>query len=270
MTRSKRSGTHPARHTFPAVFLSLCAACTAKPIPVEIEFDAEWKGQVIRCAERAFGLSDLRFFVSDPVLVDSDGGQHVLVLTPDARWQQGRIALLDLEDGTGGCANGTHAMNSSIRGTVTAADFTGIRFTVGVPFDLNHQNPLLARPPLDDSAMHWHWRSGYKFLRVGVADTGSRRWLHLGSTACEGTVQNISACRSPNRVTVDLPAFSPTANRVLVDLSELFGNAGSTAAVNTNCSSGPGETSCAEFFEALGLPFGELPGASQRVFRVGE
>ena len=38
----------------------------------------------------------------------------------------------------GTCAGGTTATNTSIRGTYPAGSYTGIKFTVGVPFDLNH------------------------------------------------------------------------------------------------------------------------------------
>jgi len=178
-------------------------------------------------------------------------------LTGDERWQQQGVALIDLENGDGLCVNGTPETNTTLSGMAEVADIQRIRFSIGVPFELNHANPLLADAPLDDSAMHWHWRSGYKFLRAGVTTTSDGFWLHLGSTACEGTVQNISACRSPNRVTVELAGFSPQNNRINIDLSALFDGVDFDDGIASDCSSGPSESACAAPFAALGLVFGE-------------
>ena len=40
-----------------------------------------------------------------------------------------------------------------------------LSFNIGVPFAINHQNPLLQESPLNDSSMFWAWRNGYKFVR---------------------------------------------------------------------------------------------------------
>jgi len=44
------------------------------------------------------------------------------------------LALLDFEDGTGGCVNGTPDVNDRVAGTVPEGHYTGLRFTLGVPF----------------------------------------------------------------------------------------------------------------------------------------
>lgn len=186
-------------------------------------------------------------------------------MVADGQWHQDGLVLIDLETGEDSCVNGSHAMNTTVTGVTTDADFVGLRFTLGVPFELNHANPLTARAPLDDGAMHWHWRSGYKFLRAGIATDTDGFWLHLGSTGCEGTVQNISGCRYPNRVDVELPDFSPESHQIEVDLSALFLNVDLSDDMPGDCSSGPAEIACAEPFAALGIE----PGAeSQRVFRA--
>jgi len=197
--------------------------------------------------------------------------EYPLFLTADARWQQDSVALIDLENGEGACVNGTQEMHTELTGTAGINEFDGVRFTIGVPFESNHANPLLAEAPLDDAAMHWHWRSGYKFLRVGVATQSDSFWMHLGSTACEGTVQNITGCRSPNRVTVKLASVSPNTNRINVDLSELFEGVDLDDGIGSNCSSSPAEESCVAPFDALGLPFGgqrNTPGPHS-VFQAG-
>ena len=212
-------------------------------------------------------LTDLRFFVSDLAVVDSAGALHPVEFTEDSRWQLPGLALVDLEDGESNCVNGTSAMHASLHGVTDIADFVGIRFTVGVPFELNHANPLAAAPPLSEGAMHWHWRSGYKFLRAGVTKNNDGSWLHLGSTACKGTVRDIRSCDSPNRITVELGDFSPS-DRIGIDLSALFAGVDLDDGARSDCSSGPGEAECAAMFRALGLPFTAQPGATNSVFRV--
>ena len=250
--------------------LFLGVACSAPQIPVEIEFVATWAGQPLRCGETAISLTDLRFFVSDIVLIDTKGGEHPLLLTTDDRWQQDDVALIDLENGDDTCLNGTLDIHAVLSGTAATDDFESIRFVVGVPFELNHANPLLAVSPLNDAAMHWHWRSGYKFLRAGVATESDGFWLHLGSTACKGTVQNITECRYPNRVIVELSEFSPDSDRISLDLSMLFKDVNLEDGVRGDCSSGLSESSCAAPFDALGLSFGQSggPSESQSVFQV--
>src|SRR5256885_3989431 len=47
-------------------------------------------------------------------------------------WQTKEVTLIDLEDGTGACADaGTQAQNTQVRGTVPAGTYKGIRMTVG-------------------------------------------------------------------------------------------------------------------------------------------
>ena len=212
-------------------------------------------------------MTDLRFFVSDIVLQDSAGNEHALTLQ-DNSWQQSNVALIDLESGNNNCDNGSSAVNDSIVGVVDAAEFVAIRFVVGVPFEQNHANPLLAKAPLDNSPMHWHWRSGYKFIRAGIRHESDGFWLHLGSTACEGKVQAISACANPNRVEVHIEDFSPATDTINVDLAALFAGVNLGDGTVDSCSSSPAEETCRAPFAALGLAFGDTGASGQTVFRA--
>ena len=250
-------------------FLLSFSACSKERVPIRVEFAAEWGGRPLACDSRELALTDLRFYVSDVVLKDSQGHDVALRMNTDGQWQQDGVALIDLETGNGACQNGTQQTNPFITGTTEAADVVSLRFTVGVPFELNHANPLLAQAPLDDSAMHWHWLSGYKFLRAGVGTNTDGFWLHLGSTGCEGTVQNISSCRFPNRVDIELSDFSPSEHRIAVDLTALFNGVDLADGLQTDCSSSPAEPTCGTAFKALGLPFDQNETRhEQRVFRV--
>lgn len=268
-TPLERSAKRPASGILLVTMLIVCAACSAKSVPVHIEFAPVWAGQSIQCDSTELSLTDLRFYVSNVALIDSRGNEHSVSLTPDERWQQQGVALIDLENGSGTCSNGTADIRASLEGTVTGSDFVGVKFTIGVPFEMNHANPLLAQPPLDDAAMHWHWRSGYKFLRAGVAMQTDSFWIHLGSTGCEGTIHNISGCNSPNRVEVEFAEFSVEIDSIVIELSELFRGIDLENGTHSDCSSSPAERACAMPFAALGLSFdGSTELQPQRVFQV--
>ena len=263
-----RSAKRPARNCLLVALLFAGSACSPSRTDIQLDFVATWNGETIRCGKGAVQLSDLRFYVSDLAVTDAKGVEHAVLMTSDGRWQQDNVALIDLENAAGACANGDSEMRSVITGTTTAAGISAVQFVVGVPFSQNHANPLLADAPLNDSAMHWHWRSGYKFLRAGVATGDDSFWLHLGSTGCEGTVQNITSCASPNRVAVDLSGFSPENDRIAIDLSALFANVDLQDGSPGDCSSGPSEENCTMPFSALGLSFAGNPASRQTVFRI--
>jgi len=245
-------------------------SCSEARTPLNIAFVPVFNGQALACGNAAdiVQLTDLRFYVSDLQLVTADGGSVDITLEADGLWQQTDLALLDFEDGQGHCDNGTIEVNSFLRGYARGRDFTGLRFTIGVPFERNHADPLLATAPLGEGAMHWHWRAGYKFLRAGIRTADDSFWLHLGSTSCKGTVQHVSGCSSPNRVRVELNDFIPGKDVVEVNLAALVVQSRLEDGIATDCSSGPAETSCVAPFAALGLKHetGEAT-SSQQVFR---
>ncbi len=251
----------------------LCASCAEPRTPATIDFAAQYAGQSVTCDARvgAPAMTDLRFFVQDVELQATDGTWRQLQLAGDGNWQQEDLAMLDLEDGGGACLNGTTDKNTAVTGTLPAGDYRGLRFMLGVPFDRNHADPLSASAPLDDSAMHWHWRSGYKFLRAGLATGADGFWIHLGSTGCEGTVGNITGCRRPNRVHVELAEFVPGEDTVVFDFSALLDGTDLDDGEPTDCSSAPSETSCQAPFAAFGLEFGtQGVAAAQGVFRLAD
>jgi uncharacterized repeat protein (TIGR04052 family) len=249
--------------------LLLGASCSEPYLGVKLPFVATWAGKTIHCDNSDIALSDLRLYVSSIELYDRSGRAQPLELHDNLQWQQSELALIDLEDGTGACINGSSETYPYLVGSLPPGDYQGIRFTVGVPFERNHADPLLAARPLDDAAMHWHWRSGYKFLRAGIRTPDDGVWIHVGSAGCEGTVRAISGCRFPNRVTVELPEFVPGRDSIAIDLNVLFAKVDLSNATATNCSSGPPESTCIAPFAALGIDFESgKPAGQQRVFSV--
>ncbi len=252
-----------------AALASLCASCGQLDLGVNIPFVATWQGRAIGCDSSEPALTDLRFYVNAVQLVDENGRAHDVRFATEFAWQNDAVAIIDLEDGGGACLNGTQDVFSYIVGAVPKRKYRGLRFTIGVPFRLNHANPLTATPPLDDADMHWHWRSGYKFLRAGVSTGTDGFWIHVGSAGCEGTVGHITGCRYPNRVAVELPDFVPGEDAVSVDLAALLEGTDLGDGTRSDCSSGPPETACLAPFAALGIDFetGEQSGP-QRVFSM--
>jgi len=250
-------------------FASLCGSCGQWDLGVQIPFIATWQGSPIGCDSAAPSLTDLRFYVSKPQLVDTAGRSRDIRFATEFEWQNDAVAYLDLENGSGSCQNGTQELFSDVIGVARAGEYKGLRFTIGVPFRLNHANPLTASPPLDDPDMHWHWRSGYKFLRAGIRTETDGMWIHTGSAACDGTVGHITGCKFPNRIEVFLPDFVPGESTVRIELAELFRATDLEDGELTDCSSGPAERPCVAPFAALGIDFstGEQTG-TQSVFSV--
>ena len=254
--------------------LSMLCACSRPGTPIEIDFLSRYGDHTISCTEAAEGLqlTDLRLYVYDLELTDAAGKEHAVELADDGVWQDGAVALLDLENGEGACSNGSGTRNETLRGTVPGVaqggPFRDISFTVGVPPQSNHRDPLSAGPPLNYTAMHWHWLSGYKFMRVGIGNASDHFWMHLGSSHCDGSLTDGIQCRTANRVRVTLPDFDPGKDRVVIDLERLTEGIDLGDGIGSDCSSGPDELACDPAFRALGLPFGEAADAPpQRVFR---
>lgn len=275
--------------------------------PVTLRFQAKVGDQPFRC-DQNYGLGtpvsqvtplDFRFYVSEVALIDATGNTVPLTLEQDGQWQYENIALLDFEDKSGGCANGTVEINDRVIGTAPAGDYTGLQFTVGVPFELNHADATLAPSPLNLTSLWWNWQSGYKFARIdlslqnqmgmlpdqavkhegshdsphGEEQSSQAFFIHLGSTGCESAErdQSPSSCSNPNRSTVTLTEFDPSQNVVVADLAALVANTDlSSNQPNTapGCMSAPDDRDCAGIMNALGLPFNGTAAPQQTFFRV--
>lgn len=178
-----------------ALFLIGSAFGFAADKPVAIRFQAQVGDALFTCGKRYDGIGvtkskisgrDFRFYVSNVRLVDAAGEETPLQLDQDGKWQLDDLALIDFENGTGGCSNGTPEMNERITGKVPDGQYTGLRFTLGVPFNKNHLDPLTQPSPLNLTALMWVWNAGHKFARLDFSSTGNPRGflVHLGSTGC--------------------------------------------------------------------------------------
>lgn len=262
----------------------------SQPLAVELRFDATIGGVTAACDVEYAGLgsagasamlADARMFVSEIQLRTTDGEWRTVELDQDTIWQTANVALLDFENDTGSCdGTGTEETNSLVTGQIAPGEYRGLRFTVGVPFELNHLDDATAPAPLNSPGMFWQWQDGYKFLKVDWMPTGANRWnVHLGSRACDnGGNPNTApptSCALPNRPVIELSEFTP-GDTVEFALDGLIGSADITQnLVDTppGCMSAPAEASdCSPVWSALGLSFdtGTCANgcAAQNVFRL--
>ena len=222
----------------------------------------------------AVDFSDGRLYVSDIVLVDAAGREVAAPLASDRRWQSADVALLDFEDQSGACTNGTPDLRSEVETTLPPGDWTGVRFTLGVPFASNHGDTAVAPSPLNLSALFWNWQAGYKFLRLDARIDGERGFnIHVGSIGCSmdlGTA-TVRACERPNRARVALDTFDPATDTIVLDAAALFEGIDLSADAGgaPGCMASPDDPECRPIFEALGLSVDDAelrPG--QRFVRV--
>lgn len=242
----------------------------AGPIDVSLDFVAEVNGAAFACGQSYAGVGtagteitpvDFRLYVHDVVLLGDGGEEAPVELTQDGTWQFENLALLDFENGSGPCVNGTAAENTSIRGTAEAGDYSRVRFTLGVPFELNHIDQTTAPAPLDLSALFWSWNGGYKFARLDHTSASvPTGWnVHLGSTGCTpggGPTTVPTTCANEHRVEVTLD-LDPETGVIVADYGALL--AGADLSVNVagapGCMSFPGDADCPPVMNAFGLDY---------------
>ncbi len=249
--------------TLTACFVMLSLGCGDKDdLPqlesVEVHFTASVGDAPFQCGQTIDGLgtkqtslafTDLRMYIHDVALISPDGTAQPLLIEDDGVWQKDGVALLDFEDG---CENGTAQINTAIRGQVLGDSFTGIRFSVGVPVEMNSMETVLENrgSPLNQSALFWSWRSGYKYVRL---DADSRFFrFHLGAVNCDDDF----SCNDVNIPTFELDNFSISRDVIdlnivtLVEDSDLSTNTEGTA---PGCMGDPSDPDCEGIFERFGL-----------------
>jgi len=148
---------------------------------ISLQFKAVVSDQVFSCGQSYAGIgstkskivpSDFRFYVSDVALIDDKGQAVPVELEQDGIWQYQNLALLDFEDGTGPCRNGNVGLRDSVTGQIPEGRYQGVRFTLGVPFNLNHSDPTIAPSPLNLTSLFWAWQTGYRFVKIDIASSG--------------------------------------------------------------------------------------------------
>lgn len=216
----------------------------------------------------SFTALDFRFYVHDVALVTADGRAVPLSLVEDGVWQTHGVALLDFEAGVG-CEEGNAPTNLVLHGTVPAdgTTYTGVRFRIGVPEELDHLDADNQPSPLNVTTMFWGWADGYKFLRVDGRTTGQPGGMrfHLGATACSGDPRvGTRTCTNANTPEVTITGLDVDHDTIVADVAGIFAasdldhDAGGAA----GCMSDVDDPDCTAMFGAIGL------GGTQTAFRV--
>lgn len=254
---------------------------------VTIIFTPHFKGQAIRCGQplnlqnEQWHIAELAMFFSQFSLNFSER-----FILDDNDWQSQQLALIrsavdckkTMENRTvSGKINGVgvnydyDSLIAAIENPKAKTPVT-LSFNVGVPFAVNHQNPLIQASPLNDSSMFWVWRNGYKFIRWDMQSESGDSWsFHLGSVGCESAAMvraPQTPCAQPNviPVAVTLPFDSiqllETADtnnqahrvqiKVSIHLDAILGNI--EASRNNSCMfSGIDSDTCTQLLENLKL-----------------
>ncbi len=244
-------------------FITGCDAAVMEGAPVSLRFQPLVAGSPAVCGapvhvpSASIQMTDLRFYVHDVRYIGADGTERPAALVPDGRWQTADVALMDFEDGTGPCENGSPEINDALVLEPPAGPVTGVRFRIGVPFAQNHDNPATNPSPLNVTAMSWGWMGGHKFLRLEAEVDGFDRVLHLASTGCRGTIGDIRGCERGNRPEIEVRWTGPVPEILALRVDALLGistdGAADVDAADVTCMSTRSDAACLPAFRALGL-----------------
>lgn len=276
------------------LFAPINTGCAPDPTPVstEIQFEAMVGDQAFDCTKEYSNIGmdkgtlkplDLRIYIHNVRLIRADNGEEVpFTLTEDENFQGAGVAMLDFENGAGSCKNGTSELNVTLKGMAPKYAYKGIKFVMGVPTSLNHQDLTATPAPLNVTTMSWSWKAGRIFMSAMGRNDKGIHLVHIGSTGCKGDPETGDSvtCSKPNRPEMVLNAFDPAMNKVIVDWGKIFSKSTVGASV-TDCrefegvkycgchSHGPAAI-CNGPLANFGITFsdGTIDTSSQAVFRV--
>jgi uncharacterized repeat protein (TIGR04052 family) len=250
--------------------LSFAAKVGDEPFSCTATFDG------VGTAKSAVKPLDFRMYLYDVRLVRDDGSEEPLVLEQDGQWQREKVAFLDFEDGTGTCKTGSPETRTEVVGTAPAGDYTGVRFNLGLPPEMNHLDAATAPAPLNIPGMWWSWKGGYKFVRLDLSSTvNASYFFHLGGTKCQGTVSDGFSCAADNVAELQIDGIDPESSTIVFDIARFYAESdldhqidGMTDRIS-GCMASEGDPECPPVFKALGMGFGGVsPSAPQTAFRV--
>jgi uncharacterized repeat protein (TIGR04052 family) len=267
-----------------ALLTASAAACGSGDRDVAIEFRALVGREPAVCgatysgigtSQSTMSLRELKMYVSEIALVDHHGAEVPLALEQDGVWQREDVALLDFEDGNGDCNTSNPQTHTTVQGHAPDGDYTGVRFTIGVPEAMNHLDAATAPAPFNEPGMWWSWKGGYKYIRLDVKTRGNPSYyLHLGATSCEGEA-GAYTCAAGNAPRITVTGFAMDRSVVELDIAKLWADVDLDRQIDfrtdfvQGCMAFAGDPECPAVFARLGMtPSGER-NDSQSVFTVG-
>lgn len=233
-------------------------SCSAEQPRVQLQLQAKFSGVELNCQRifshnnQKWSYQQLQFFLSH-IKVKNQLGEWFALPLIETSHQSNNVALVGES-----CDENQQVQNANWQlnfdSTADLSVMTAIKFTLGVPFALNHLNPLTQKSPLNDSSMFWVWQMGHKFLRLEIANENDNWLFHLGSTGCKAASAMRAPedeCLYPNRISVELPINKKDRGIIAFDLAALL--VGLTATDENSCQSANENPNCQLLFKNLGL-----------------
>ncbi|GLR72566.1 MbnP family copper-binding protein [Agaribacter marinus] len=181
---------------------------------VDLTFVLTYKQKQVLCgaevdlAAKKWRINKFAFFVSN-IHVGVDGGRWLHVENVPNDWQTEQTTLINL---VARCSDSndknTNATVKFYLPNVVLDDIVKLKFSLFVPFEQNHLNPLIQAPPLNNAEMFWSWRQGHKFMRVDMQSEEDDWLFHLGSVGCESVAvvrPPPAPCKQANQFEIIVP-----------------------------------------------------------------
>ena len=244
-------------------FIQINSGCSRSSDVKSIEIEIWNNGSLLDCNafesdEQVWSIKQFAFFISNVKLSNENNeNQPKLSSTP---WQTDDVALI--QPHLAECSAKLNVESKIEQNEpvvperlktnnrlqfLTPVDLESLEqlsFTLAVPFELNHQNPLLQPSPLNLPTMFWSWRSGHKFFRLDL-QSPSKNWVfHLGSVGCKATSTMRPAqgeCLQPNRVSFYL-GKKYNGTKLVMHLDRLIKN--TSMQNNDSCLFHSGQQNC--------------------------
>ena len=267
---------HNRQYLFLAVFVFFTAILfyfliLATPSSQRLNVQLLWQENKLACEstfragtdDKTWFVEQLQFFISDIQFGSKKSGWQSARLVSNP-YQTDDSVLLGTD-----CRTASQQANTVMQGNwaiefetnAEVTDSRAIRFTLGVPFAVNHLNPISQPSPLNFPSMFWVWQTGHKFMRLELA-TNHEQWVfHLGSTGCHSSSVMRGpkqACRYANTFTFEVPINVAAGGDLTLnfDLAALLNHLELTSL--SSCQSERDKASCQQLFANLSLAAGEI------------
>jgi len=253
-----------------------------------LNFSPKYQNKTLKCLSpfshqgKSWQYSQLQFFVSEVEVKDQNGKWQIWQLTEN-EYQSSNVALIgEYCQSNKVKQQSVHTREGnwqlSFEQVIEPSTISQLRFTLGVPFYLNHQNPLLQASPLNVPNMFWVWQTGHKFFRLDMEEVNEfsqkDNWqFHLGSTGCKApsplrAPKNLCVNGNQAKITLDIKANTQGKElpSIDVDLSHLF--SGLITTKQNSCQSEPDNNSCLPLFKSVGLLVPKVKSQRQSLFKA--
>lgn len=220
-------------------------------LKIALDVVSKWQGELIDCKALAienteWQIRNLAFFMSNVYIEQNTTDKN-------------KADQFQLINSNGADASLVRINNETCQGKVLFKSTRSLKagdefsFDLGVPFAINHLNPITQPAPLNEPDMFWSWRNGYKFFRLDMMAKGDNWAYHLGSVGCvsDSAVRApLKACAKPNLTRQTLKVPEGEQRRLVLHLDKLLTHINATKA-NRCVMHGDKEPACAVLFQNL-------------------